>query len=148
MGYSPQCHVGVSSQAAEIRVIEPLTRRAAEAPAAGGGGGGGAAPAGGSPAKAKSGERVESGGGGGGGGGGAEALPAAEGASPPPPPAGAGAEIEALRTGDRALITFKYCDRPEYLRVGDTLLFREGRCKGVGRIVQLLHPHGVGGAPA
>ena len=29
----------------------------------------------------------------------------------------------------------------DYLREGDTLLFREGRCKGVGRIVQLLAPH-------
>jgi hypothetical protein len=133
--------VGVSSQAAEICAIEPLSRRAgaaAEAAAAAGGGGGGgggalgaAAPAGGSPARGAVAAKADSG-----------AAEAAAGEAAPAAPA----EIEALRTGDRANITFKYCYRPEYLRVGDTLLFREGRCKGVGRIVQLLQPHGGGGA--
>jgi hypothetical protein len=135
VGYSPQCHVGVSSQSAEIRAIEPLGRRAEAGAEAGGGGAPralAAAPAGGSPAR-----------GGGGGGGEAAAGGVAEGGAPPPtPPAQVpGAEIEALRTGDRARIHFHYCYRPEYLREGDTLLFREGRCKGVGRIVQLLAPH-------
>jgi GTPase len=56
-----------------------------------------------------------------------------------------GAEIPALRTGDRAIITGRFMYRPEYLHIGDMLLFREGRCKGVGKVVGLASPHHVGG---
>jgi GTPase len=42
-----------------------------------------------------------------------------------------------LRTGDRATVRFRFMRSPEYLRVGQRLLFREGRTKGVGRIVEL-----------
>lgn len=31
-----------------------------------------------------------------------------------------------LRTGDRALVTFRFIQNPEYLKVGSRLLFREG----------------------
>jgi hypothetical protein len=37
-----------------------------------------------------------------------------------------------IRTGDRALVAFRFVQRPEYLSVGDRLLFREGRTKGLG----------------
>ncbi|KAI9887255.1 MAG: hypothetical protein M1823_000926 [Watsoniomyces obsoletus] len=39
---------------------------------------------------------------------------------------------EYIRTGDRATVAFKFVQRPEYLAVGDRLLFREGRTKGLG----------------
>lgn len=45
-----------------------------------------------------------------------------------------GTPVSALRTGDRALLRCRFLYRPEYVRCGDTLLFREGRAKGVGRI--------------
>ncbi|KAK3061340.1 hypothetical protein LTS18_006482, partial [Coniosporium uncinatum] len=37
-----------------------------------------------------------------------------------------------IRTGDRATVAFRFCQRPEYLAVGDRILFREGRTKGLG----------------
>lgn len=37
-----------------------------------------------------------------------------------------------IRTGDRALVAFRFVQRPEFLAVGDRILFREGRTKGLG----------------
>lgn len=37
-----------------------------------------------------------------------------------------------IRTGDRALVAFKFIQRPEFLNPGDRVLFREGRTKGLG----------------
>ena len=37
-----------------------------------------------------------------------------------------------IRTGDRATVAFKFVQRPEFLAVGDRILFREGRTKGLG----------------
>ncbi|CAK7199459.1 hypothetical protein SEUCBS139899_002139 [Sporothrix eucalyptigena] len=39
-----------------------------------------------------------------------------------------------LRTGERALVAFRFLQRPEFLVPGDRLLFREGRTKGLGII--------------
>ncbi len=49
-----------------------------------------------------------------------------------------GAPLAALRTGDRAVLTFRFLYRPEFIKPGDSLLFREGRAKGVGRIRSTL----------
>ncbi|KAJ3078619.1 GTP-binding protein 1 [Quaeritorhiza haematococci] len=43
-----------------------------------------------------------------------------------------------LRTGDRAIVRFRFLQHPEYLKVGTRLLFREGRTKGVGKVVRTL----------
>lgn len=37
-----------------------------------------------------------------------------------------------IRTGDRALVAFRFLQRPEFLSPGDRILFREGRTKGLG----------------
>lgn len=37
-----------------------------------------------------------------------------------------------IRTGDRALVAFRFIQHPEFLSVGDRVLFREGRTKGLG----------------
>lgn len=42
---------------------------------------------------------------------------------------------ELIRTGDTAVCTFRFMARPEYIEEGTTVLFREGRTKGIGRIV-------------
>ena len=42
-----------------------------------------------------------------------------------------------IRTGDRAVVAFRFVQRPEYLAVGDRLLFREGRTKGLGIVKSL-----------
>lgn len=42
-----------------------------------------------------------------------------------------------IRTGDRAIVAFRFVQRPEYLSPGDRLLFREGRTKGLGIVKSL-----------
>jgi GTPase len=37
-----------------------------------------------------------------------------------------------IRTGDRALVAFRFIQRPEFLAAGDRVLFREGKTKGLG----------------
>ena len=39
---------------------------------------------------------------------------------------------DLLRTGDKGHIKFRFMYRPEYLKTGTTILFREGRTKGLG----------------
>jgi len=41
---------------------------------------------------------------------------------------------DVLRIGDRAQVRFRFCYRPEYLKPGIRIIFREGRCKGIGVI--------------
>lgn len=45
-----------------------------------------------------------------------------------------------LRTGDKAVIRFRFIKNPEYLKTGMRLVFREGRTKAVGTITNLF-PH-------
>ena len=54
---------------------------------------------------------------------------------------------DLLRTGDKGHIKFRFMYRPEYLKIGTTILFREGRTKGLGvvssvSIAQTAAPHG------
>lgn len=44
-----------------------------------------------------------------------------------------------IRTGDRAIVAFRFVQRPEFLAVGDRILFREGRTKGLGIVKSLGH---------
>ena len=44
---------------------------------------------------------------------------------------------ECMRAGDTGIIKFKFINSPEYLHLGDIVLFREGRTRGKGRIVKL-----------
>ena len=44
---------------------------------------------------------------------------------------------EYIRTGDRATVAFRFVQRPEYLNIGDRILFREGRTKGLGIVKSL-----------
>ncbi|KAH8369949.1 hypothetical protein KR093_001537, partial [Drosophila rubida] len=43
---------------------------------------------------------------------------------------------ECLRTGDKALVKFRFIKQPEYIRAGQRLVFREGRTKAVGNILR------------
>ncbi|XP_030627951.1 GTP-binding protein 2b [Chanos chanos] len=45
---------------------------------------------------------------------------------------------DELRTGERAVVCFRFMKHPEYLRVGAKLLFREGVTKGIGHVTYLL----------
>jgi GTPase len=45
--------------------------------------------------------------------------------------------LQHLRTGDKALVTFRFIKNPEFLRVGSKLIFREGRTKAIGTITKV-----------
>ena len=53
-----------------------------------------------------------------------------------------------LRTGSKAKVTFKFMYCAEYLTYGRTLIFREGRAKGVGRVCGVGSESGGKAAPA
>uniref|UniRef100_A0A9J8CW95 Tr-type G domain-containing protein n=2 Tax=Cyprinus carpio TaxID=7962 RepID=A0A9J8CW95_CYPCA len=44
---------------------------------------------------------------------------------------------DELRTGEKAVVRFKFIKHPEYLKVGAKLLFREGVTKGIGQVTKL-----------
>jgi len=43
-----------------------------------------------------------------------------------------------LRSGDTGKIRFKFLKKPEYLHIGDTILFREGKTRGKGKITKII----------
>lgn len=45
---------------------------------------------------------------------------------------------ECLRTGDKALIHFRFIKHPEYMVSGQRMVFREGRTKAVGNVVRIV----------
>ncbi len=47
---------------------------------------------------------------------------------------------DLMRTGDKGHIKFKFMYRPEYLVKGTTILFREGRTKGLGVVSNIIYP--------
>lgn len=48
-------------------------------------------------------------------------------------------QAESLRTGDKTRARLRFIKTPEYLRPGMRLVFREGRTKAVGTVVNILH---------
>lgn len=45
---------------------------------------------------------------------------------------------DILRTGDRAEVLFEFLYRPEHIRKGQRIIFREGRTKGIGIVSEVL----------
>ncbi len=45
---------------------------------------------------------------------------------------------EYIRTGDKAKVQFRFLYWPEFVKVGSRLIFREGRTKGIGRILRII----------
>lgn len=45
---------------------------------------------------------------------------------------------DTLRTGDKALVRFRFIKNPEYLRTDMRMVFREGRTKAVGNVTRLF----------
>jgi len=50
---------------------------------------------------------------------------------------------EHLRTGDKAVVRFRFIKNPEYLRPDVRLVFREGRTKAVGTVTQIIPYSGL-----
>ncbi len=50
---------------------------------------------------------------------------------------------DLMRTGDKGHIKFRFMYRPEYLKPGTTILFREGRTKGLGVVSSVTPPPGM-----
>ncbi|XP_040571781.1 GTP-binding protein 1 [Lepeophtheirus salmonis] len=46
--------------------------------------------------------------------------------------------VDCLRTGDKASVHFKFVKHPEFLKVGNRLVFREGRTKAVGTVTKVI----------
>eukprot|EP00873_Tetraselmis_striata_P001174 jgi/Tetstr1/421438/TSEL_012387.t1 len=46
-------------------------------------------------------------------------------------------DTERLRSGDRAIVRFRFLQRPEYLNAGSRFVFREGKTKGIGVITSV-----------
>ena len=44
-------------------------------------------------------------------------------------------DCEKLRSGDRAIVRFRFLVRPEYVCRGTRFVFREGKTKGIGLVV-------------
>ena len=49
---------------------------------------------------------------------------------------------DCLRTGDKALVHFRFIKHPEYIKPGQRMVFREGRTKAVGNVARLI-PHSI-----
>jgi GTPase len=49
---------------------------------------------------------------------------------------------EVLRAGDRARVTFRFKFQPEYLKPGMRLIFRDGKCKGIGIVASVSNDLG------
>ncbi len=49
---------------------------------------------------------------------------------------------DCLRTGDKALVHFRFIKHPEYIKPGQRMVFREGRTKAVGNVLRLI-PHSM-----
>ena len=47
---------------------------------------------------------------------------------------------EYMRLQDKGTIRFRFMHRPEFLKEGTTILFREGRTKGLGVITKIHLP--------
>ena len=45
---------------------------------------------------------------------------------------------EYLRSGEKGIIRFRFMKKPEFMHVGDTILFREGRTRGKGKITKIF----------
>lgn len=45
-----------------------------------------------------------------------------------------------MRAGDKGIIKFRFMYKPEYLKEGTTILFREGRTKGLGVVSKITIP--------
>jgi len=48
-----------------------------------------------------------------------------------------GKEVKYLRGGDRARVKFRFNHRPAYLKEGMTFVFREGKTRGYGKVVEI-----------
>lgn len=48
-----------------------------------------------------------------------------------------GCPQEELRTGEKAVVLFKFIKHPEYLKVGAKVLFIQGVTKGTGHVTKL-----------
>ncbi len=46
---------------------------------------------------------------------------------------------DVIRTGDKAMVRFRFMYYPEYLKEGTKILFREGRTKGIGKITKIFY---------
>ena len=44
----------------------------------------------------------------------------------------------SLHTNEKAVVTFRFINKPEFIRTGARLLFREGKTKGMGEVTKII----------
>jgi GTPase len=44
---------------------------------------------------------------------------------------------KVLRTGDKASVLLEFMNKPEYIKEGMRLIFREGKVKAIGKIIEI-----------
>lgn len=47
---------------------------------------------------------------------------------------------DVIRTGDRALVRFRFIHSPEFMKKGMRFVFRDGQAKGIGKVVRIVRP--------
>lgn len=45
---------------------------------------------------------------------------------------------DCLRTGDKAIVHFRFIKHPEYIKPGQRMVFREGSTKAVGNVLRII----------
>eukprot|EP00644_Phytophthora_capsici_P007344 jgi/Phyca11/112013/e_gw1.21.25.1 len=45
---------------------------------------------------------------------------------------------DVIRTGDRALVRFRFIHAPEFMKKGMRFVFRDGQAKGIGKVVRII----------
>ena len=43
-----------------------------------------------------------------------------------------------MKTGQKAKVTFEFIGHPEYVQSGARIFIREGRCKGIGEVTDIV----------
>ena len=48
-------------------------------------------------------------------------------------------EKDLLRTGDTSIVKFRFKNRSEFIEENKKIVFREGKTKGIGKIIEILN---------
>ena len=46
-------------------------------------------------------------------------------------------KADCIRGGDKAEIGLEFIHKPEYITIGDIFIFREGKTRGIGKVMSL-----------
>lgn len=47
--------------------------------------------------------------------------------------------MDCLRTGDKAIVHLRFIKHPEYIKPDQSIVFREGRTKAIGKVLSVIN---------